>query len=257
MKRSDGGGGSRRERSFAITSLGTNRWFWVVWPSLEQLEAGDFGRGPSWGYERTKAEAVDRALEAAGPDGKWLAAKYAKQYHRFMRTFQSDSQVRSTGATSPPAATEFLYQDVRDESTGSWRSVRHRIVKKTERYVYVEQKAYDGTDRSDTRLGDAGATLRLDRKTLERDGYALAPVTADVDDPMFFLTPFDQRITQPGGCVPSCLERLGLPYPATAAQVKVAYRQLAKNAHPDRGGNNEEFLALQAAYEQALALCRD
>jgi hypothetical protein len=257
MKQADDRGGSRRQRSFAITSLGTNRWFWVVWPSLEQLESGDFGRGPSWGYERTKADAVDRALEAVGPNGKWLAAKYAKQYHKFMRTFQSESRGRPISAASPPAATEFLYQDVRDELTGTWRSVRHRVGRKTGGYVYVEQRVYDGTDPPDIRLGDTGATLRLSRKNLKRDGYALAPVTADVDDPMFFLTPFHERVTQPGGRVPSCLERLGLPYPATTAQVKAAYRQLAKNAHPDRGGNNEEFLALQAAYEQALTLCRD
>jgi hypothetical protein len=257
MKRADDERGSRRQRSFAITSLGKGRWFWVVWPSLEQLEAGDFGRGASWGYERTKADAVERALEAAGPDGRWLAAKYAKQYHKFMRTFQRESQGGWTSAASPPAATEFLYQDVRDELTGKWRSARHRVIRKTKAYVYVEQRAYDAAEPPDVRLGDTGATFRLSRKSLEWEGYALAPVSAEVDDPMFFITPFHERTTQPGGRVPSCLERLGLPYPCTMAQVKAAYRRLAKNAHPDRGGNNEDFLALQAAYEQALTLCRD
>jgi curved DNA-binding protein CbpA len=38
--------------------------------------------------------------------------------------------------------------------------------------------------------------------------------------------------------------------------VKAAYRQRVKQVHPDYGGKHEDFLALQAAYEEALRLCR-
>jgi curved DNA-binding protein CbpA len=34
-------------------------------------------------------------------------------------------------------------------------------------------------------------------------------------------------------------------------QVERAYRELAKQVHPDRGGNAEQFKRLQALYEQA------
>jgi len=42
---------------------------------------------------------------------------------------------------------------------------------------------------------------------------------------------------------------LGLEKNATRNQIKSAYRLLAKKYHPDTGGNNEKFLALQLAWE--------
>lgn len=42
---------------------------------------------------------------------------------------------------------------------------------------------------------------------------------------------------------------LGLPPEATAAEVKAAYRRLAAEAHPDRGGQTSEFIRVRAAYE--------
>ena len=48
---------------------------------------------------------------------------------------------------------------------------------------------------------------------------------------------------------------LNLSWPCTLTEVKRAYRKLVKGAHPDGGGNQDKFLALQEAYEQALQLC--
>jgi hypothetical protein len=61
-------------RFFAIASLGQNRWYWVVWPSLEELQASaesllHIGEG----YESAKVQAVERALELAGKYAKWIA----------------------------------------------------------------------------------------------------------------------------------------------------------------------------------------
>ncbi|MBN1322026.1 MAG: DnaJ domain-containing protein [Thermoleophilia bacterium] len=42
---------------------------------------------------------------------------------------------------------------------------------------------------------------------------------------------------------------LGLAPDATAAQVKTAYRRLAAEAHPDRGGRAADFIRVRAAYE--------
>jgi hypothetical protein len=248
---------ARRQRSFAVASLGKERWFWVVWPSIEQLESGEFGQDISWGYERTKAEAVNQALAVAGANGKQFPATYAKQYHKLKRSFEHEAPRRRHRSEASPAALEYVYRDKRDPLTHRWYSVRHRVVKKTKRYVYVEQRPYDASARTGTWLDHTDEVFRLNRRTLEREGYALAPVTADLDDPMFFVTPFHERVTRPDGHTPSCLARLGLSYPATLAQVKASYRHLAKRAHPDQGGDKEEFLALQVAYEQALRLCRD
>ena len=47
------------------------------------------------------------------------------------------------------------------------------------------------------------------------------------------------------------LTALGLSPTATLEEVERAYRELVKQAHPDRGGNVEQFKRLQAIYEQA------
>jgi hypothetical protein len=47
------------------------------------------------------------------------------------------------------------------------------------------------------------------------------------------------------------LRALGLAPTATLEDVERAYRELAKQAHPDRGGNVELFKRLQVIYEQA------
>ncbi len=248
---------ARRQRTFAVASLGKDRWFWVVWPSIYQLESGEFGQENSWGYERTKAEAVDQALAVAGADGKRFPATYAKQYHKLKRSFEQGTPQRRDRSGSPPAAREYVYHDERDPLTQRWYSVRHRIAKTTQRYVYVEQRPHDPNRLTGTWIDHTDELYRLNRRTLEREGYALAPVTAELDDPMFFVTPFHERVTRPDGDTPSCLVRLGLSYPSSIAQVKAAYRHLAKRLHPDYGGDKEEFLALQAAYEQALRLCRE
>ena len=44
-------------------------------------------------------------------------------------------------------------------------------------------------------------------------------------------------------------KQLGLKQNATKTEIKSAYRLLAKKYHPDTGGNNEKFLALQLAWE--------
>lgn len=47
-------------------------------------------------------------------------------------------------------------------------------------------------------------------------------------------------------------EVLGVPPTATSEQVKEAFRQKAKNVHPDTGGSDREFLELQLAYQEGL-----
>lgn len=53
---------------------------------------------------------------------------------------------------------------------------------------------------------------------------------------------------------PPCMQRLGLLPPYSIEDVKKAYRQRAKAAHPDGGGNSADFAALHADYQRALSL---
>jgi DnaJ-domain-containing protein 1 len=56
-----------------------------------------------------------------------------------------------------------------------------------------------------------------------------------------------------GGCTTvAWREVLGVPATATMDQVKARYRQLAKQHHPDFGGEKENFMRVQEAYEQAM-----
>lgn len=50
---------------------------------------------------------------------------------------------------------------------------------------------------------------------------------------------------------PPCLRALGLELPCTEEDVKQAYRRLAKELHPDRGGEIRRFLKLQEHMDQA------
>lgn len=51
---------------------------------------------------------------------------------------------------------------------------------------------------------------------------------------------------------PSWWGVLGVRAGATAAEIDAAYRELAKKAHPDLGGNDAEMSALNAARQQGL-----
>src|SRR5262245_9139890 len=53
---------------------------------------------------------------------------------------------------------------------------------------------------------------------------------------------------------PRCLQALGLRFPCTADDVLAAYRQKVKLLHPDRGGDQQDFLKLQQHFEQAMGL---
>jgi len=49
----------------------------------------------------------------------------------------------------------------------------------------------------------------------------------------------------------TAFELLSLPHTATPAEVKARWRELALTAHPDQGGDPEEFTALRSAYNDA------
>jgi curved DNA-binding protein CbpA len=48
-------------------------------------------------------------------------------------------------------------------------------------------------------------------------------------------------------------EVLGVPPHASRETIDTAYRRLARQRHPDSGGDTAAFQELQAAYEEAIA----
>lgn len=56
---------------------------------------------------------------------------------------------------------------------------------------------------------------------------------------------------------PNSVRSLGLQMPCSESDVKKAYRKLAETMHPDRGGDRQEFLALQSHFEEAIDFVRE
>ena len=257
MNRNNTGRGSRR--FFAVASLGRARWYWVVWPSLEELQASNEPRSlVAEGYEKTKAEAVEKALDAAGMYAKWIAGKYARAYHQKVKAGTTRPGVVPRAGELPDRLVmrEFLYRDVYDPVAKQRISVPYRVVRRTEKYVYVEQTPYSAGDQAGDWPDADQLTYRLDRQALERNGYAYIPATAhlpDQEEPVFFS---EERVHSMGDQLPACLKILHLAWPCTVTEVQEAYRRLVKTTHPDGGGSHDQFLELQAAYEQALRLFR-
>lgn len=55
--------------------------------------------------------------------------------------------------------------------------------------------------------------------------------------------------------LPSCFQVLGFDkIPENKDQLKARYRQLARIAHPDSGGNFEKFVRLRKAFEDSIKL---
>jgi hypothetical protein len=55
---------------------------------------------------------------------------------------------------------------------------------------------------------------------------------------------------------PPFMLALGLSMPCTEADVLRVYRQRVKQLHPDRGGDMQRFLRLQAHFEQTIEYLR-
>ena len=55
---------------------------------------------------------------------------------------------------------------------------------------------------------------------------------------------------------PACLKIFDLELPCTELEVLAAYRTRAKEMHPDRGGDLQEFLRLQRQFELALEVVK-
>ena len=244
--------GSRR--SFAITSLGKGHWYWVVWPSLNELQDS---LQPllhiAEGVTPTKEEAVEKALDAAGLYATWIAAKYAKAYYQNTKSGKMPMGGHQAGL---PTLHEFLYRDIYDPATRQWVSKAHRIIRRTGKYIYVERRPYSPEDVTEGWLEGEPPVYRLDRQALEHQGYAFIPASAslsELEEPVFFIS---ERNAWDESQVPLCLKILRVSWPCTITEVQDAYRKLVRSAHPDGGGSHEQFIELQAAYEQALKLCR-
>lgn len=52
--------------------------------------------------------------------------------------------------------------------------------------------------------------------------------------------------------IPSFAKILGVEWPCSMMDLKLVWKRLALKHHPDRGGNQEEFIRIKTAYEAAI-----
>ena len=130
---------------------------------------------------------------------------------------------------------EHLYRKWRKPNGDFWYEV-YFVVRKTR--THVDVKGF---------MEEHLPAIRLDRARLERSGSA-----ASIRHQAVFYTEMPEEYRkQTLGYLAREEPRtvLALPEDFTEAQLKAAYRAAVKRTRPDLGGDYEEFLRIQAAYE--------
>jgi len=234
---------------FSRCSVGKSKWFWVTY---ENFGAICDRIVDATGYAKSAKEAEEQARAAIhsriGPsEVSQLQSYFASGVHH--RAVVKRRAAKTT-VRKDASKTEYLYTDYESDWDGATHSTKHRIIKKTATRVYVAMYP-TGSCNEDDEFEENGQvfhdvkTVVLDRHHLETLGYASNTRCWCY----FHTTPYEER-NRPA--TPRHLEVLGLKTGAEKEAVKSAYLRLAKECHPDHGGNAEDFKRLQEAYETAM-----
>jgi hypothetical protein len=132
---------------------------------------------------------------------------------------------------------QVLFRDWTSDYSGKTTSERVLIVKKTPKCVFIDDNWREGFENHEPKI------RRLNRHELETKGSVIGDGWWEV----WYTTPYEQRNPQ---YQPEWAVTLGVSGAATATEVEAAYRQRAKETHPDCGGSAEVFKAIRAAYEE-------
>lgn len=261
----------------SICQLSKGRFFWVVINNFSQRSESD----SSWadgllasGYATTEAEAR-AAVQARYPLVMPMNNKTAAEVHRFMCARKRAANAKPTKVKGS-AAVEYLFTwgyETNDygDSTDKVYWAEHRIVKKTHKRIFIlerECEQYFSAEKYSQHPEDY-RTYSFDRQKLERDGYVWH--RGRYLDRYYTeegrLREEAERIAREdewrrmsgvnGGSAsrqPNCFTALGLSPGRTKKDIKKAFRRKSRELHPDSGGDHESFIALRAAYENALSL---
>jgi hypothetical protein len=223
---------------FSRFRLGANRWYWVV----EELMDEPIATG-----------IAERQVGSVSITQNGLAEDHWKKQRALQR-----SQAVSNGATA--SQLEFVYQCLLDYSdyngSPSDSLIKHRIVKRTKKRIYVEKKPYrDNVELTGAWWEWIESTFVLDRQQFESTGKARRfPIKWW--DGAFYSSPEVYFSERKQNARPECFKILDVDSTATEKEIKSAYRGLARIVHPDTGGNPEEFKRVRKAYDEALVIVR-
>jgi hypothetical protein len=191
------------------------------------------------GYAPT-AQAAEADALAVEPTASPYRAGQAAWHHRQVAVTKRKAKPPSGSKDARPQ--EFVYADFYGEDDYEPHTHKHLVVRKTRKFVFIEQ---DPVDRHPDDDPWERETYALNRQELEGKGSVWHSPSRE----RYFTAPYEGRKKQ---WAPPHLAALGLSAGATAQDVKAAYRRLANQHHPDCGGDPEKFKAIQAAYETAM-----
>ena len=233
---------------FSRTSIGRNRWFWVV---LEEWGCDPIAKGIARSPEDARADAERQR----GPVSQ-KHATLAKVHWEKQRAMERQRSAAKGDDAQPLEFAYRCYWNYSEYDSSEYEVIkRHRIVKKTKKRIYVEDKAYDHHPLPSGEWWDYDrSTFVLDRREFEITGKANRSSKGWWDHCTYYTDPgiycAERRLTNR----PDCFKALNLPAEASTAEIKAAFRRLSRATHPDAGGKAEEFVRVRRCYEEAMAI---
>jgi hypothetical protein len=214
---------------YGCAQLGPHRYGWLV----TDLKIWFTDNPPNaFGYAPTREEAEQKLTEAR----KAYAGSVCYRRVGLVRMWNSELAKRNrkpNDKVKDSQPVEYIWTDWWDNEDCKRRWEQVPIVKKTAKRIFVPRQ----------HVGEECYTI--DRQEFEQNGQA--STGTGWGRQTYYAQP-EQR----EGVVPECLRVFGLNANATAAQVKRAFRQRVKTAHPDQGGDAEGFRQLRESFEEAL-----
>ncbi len=227
---------------FSRTSIGRNRWFWVI---IEEWGCDPVAQGIADSPEEALAKAERHFGNLSQEHATLAKAHWDKQ--------RAMERQRSAAKGDDTQRLEFAYRcywDCSDYDSSEYEVIeRHRIVKKTKKRIYVEDEAYDHRRPPSGEWWDYDrSTFVLDRRKFETRGRADRFSKGWWDHCTYYADPALFHAEGGNSARPACFEALNLPADATIAQIKAAYRRLSRAMHPDAGGTDHDFVRMRESY---------
>lgn len=248
----------------SITKVGKEKYLWVAGTLNEWLDGkgvkhygyvDSFVKGLAGLHDARALLDPSLKMSFAAPANQRgnimrlnIPAGFAREWHRKLQDEKRGQRISNSTETSPM---EFVY--LTSYSIDDWtvRSIPYLILKKTPKKIIIHCHPYThGHVCKETR------TIHLNRKALEDQGFVRYGAFYDE----FTLKP------ESLGSIPISAWHnkqlqdqtalLGVTWPCSKRDVTRAFRVKVKTAHPDKGGDTADFIALRKAYEQLVAVAQ-
>lgn len=249
-------------------NVGRNKWYWGAWESIYHYLNGD---SPfSFGYESNSHDSIVAAITATGNlKHRGVSPAYAQTYLRKLAAIKRQNSTVSN--TNEIHELGFLYtSDFPFHFNVKKKWTKHRIVKQTSKYIYVERRPYlKNRPLLDDWYDYNIFTIRLKREDIERDGVAHSRsfhgwfstlahrrqhsfYHSGSKHEDYYRTYTVDSETISDIATSKALKFLSLKVPYSLQELKKVFRSKAFSLHPDQGGTSHMFVQLKNAFDIAL-----